>query len=554
MPDLLELQPTSVTTLTDEELTHYASQLLALQRTERQQNQLRYYKAASPLAQTIHTSIVKTIGIGGGNGAGKTDHALAEMVIRATGQIPVSLAGLYPMSKLRGPIACRVVCESLTTTLYPIILPKLQWWKWSGVGQPGSEQGHWGWIPKHCLVGGEWQKSWTDKLRMLRLLYRDPTHPERVIGESTIQFMSYDQDPSDFASGDFHFVLHDEPPKYDIWRENRARVMRVDGTLMVSMTWPDNPAIPVDWIFDELYDKAQPGPNKDPSIDWVNIFSTDNPHLNQRAVADRAAQMSETERAVRIYGQPIRFSNRIHPLFTDVDRYWCFDCGRDIITLVENKCCECGSSTATHYTHVQHIEVNEHYPVIFALDPHPRKPHMAIWVQVDPSDDLQQVAEIEVSGGAEALRDAVFKVEDAHGWSSIRRIMDPNMGRSPSGAIRGVTWQDEFARVGLICDLADDGDPGRARFNELLKPDLQSGKPRFLSDPTCTRTHFQLKRYVWDEYRMSSEKDIKQKARTKNDDYPTLLKYVCNLNPRYRGLQNIGTVYSRGMERPVCGY
>jgi hypothetical protein len=46
----------------------------------------------------------------------------------------------------------------------------------------------------------------SNKLRMLRVLCRDPHNPDKVLGESTIQFMSLDQDPTDFASGDFHIV------------------------------------------------------------------------------------------------------------------------------------------------------------------------------------------------------------------------------------------------------------------------------------------------------------------------------------------------------------
>jgi hypothetical protein len=158
----------------------------------------------------------------------KTEACLAEMVMCMTGQIPISLQDeIKPKDKLRGPINCRIVCESLTTVLHPIILPKLQWWKWTGVDQPGGEKGHWGWIPRDCLIGGDWSKSWSEKYRMLRVLYRDPLQQNRVIGESTLQCMSRDQDASDFASGDYHMILHDEPPTHAIWRENQARTMRV---------------------------------------------------------------------------------------------------------------------------------------------------------------------------------------------------------------------------------------------------------------------------------------------------------------------------------------
>ena len=99
--------------------------------------------------------------------------------------------------------------------------------------------------------------------------------------------------------------------------------MRVDGTIAVAMTWPDDPTLPVDWIVDQLWEKAQPGANNDPDVKCFNLFTTDNMNLNQDSVASRAKQMTPTERATRIYGQPIRMSNRVHPLFTDASRWWC---------------------------------------------------------------------------------------------------------------------------------------------------------------------------------------------------------------------------------------
>jgi hypothetical protein len=218
--------------------------------------------------------------------------------------------------------------------------------------------------------------------------------------------MSYDQDPSDFASGDVHYCLHDEPPTKEIWNENVARVMRVNGTLVVAMTWPDNPAIAVDWIFDEIYDRA----NRDPDVVWINIWTTDNPHLDQQSIAKRAGQMDEQTRRVRIYGEPIRFSNRIHPLFHDQEMTWCFPCGARVIQ-VAGTCSSCGGTWIKQINHVTQIKVDPLHPVIHLLDPHPRKPHMMMWVQVDPNDEYQVVANIEVEGSAEDVEKAVNSVE-----------------------------------------------------------------------------------------------------------------------------------------------
>ena len=531
--DLKDLDHSRLAALSDDDLLEACQQGLSLQRADSQENALYYYKPANSQVGRIHDLTVGTIGIGGGNGAGKTEHALVEGIIRSTGQIPHCLRDTYPRQKLRGPINMRVVCESLTTVLHPVILPKLQWWRWTGSGQPFGSQGHFGWIPRHCLIGGEWKKSWNEKLRLLSVLYRDPDD-ERVIGQSTIQFMSYDQDPSDFASGDVHYCLHDEPPSKEIWDENVARVMRVDGTLVVAMTWPNNPAIAVDWIFDEIYDRS----HRDRNIVWINIWSTDNPHLDQASIARRAEQMDDQTRRVRIYGEPIRFSNRIHPIFTEQEMTWCFDCGNRVIGVAGN-CGTCGGHWIKQVSHVVPNKVDPLYPVVCLLDPHPRKPHMMMWVQVDPNDDYYVVAHTEVEGSADDVEKAVHAVERKYGWLSVYRMMDPNMGRSPSGTERGITWQDEFSNVGLAFDLADDSDVGRARLNDYLRPDKQLCRPRITFSHDVDAVHFQLKRYVWsDPRRLSGPK--RQIPKADYDDYPTLLKYLMNRLPTYRELRGIG--------------
>jgi hypothetical protein len=530
MIDLTELNEGKIKNLDRRDFKTVLSKILSIQETDRRENALLYYKPV-PAAETIHLSKAKTLGIGGGNGSSKTETALVEIAMMATGIVPNFLRDkIIVKEKLRGPVNCRVVCESLTAVLHPIILPKLQYWKWTGVDAPGGEKGHWGWIPRTCLYDGSWDKSWSEKLRMLKVLHRDPENVDRVLGESTIQFMSVDQDASDFASGDFHVVLHDEPPTLAIWRENEARTMRVNGRMMLAMTWPDDPGISVDWIYDSVYEPGRSGPNKDPEIDWFELYSTDNPYLNQDAIAAQAEAWPDEIKQVRIYGQPIRFSNRIHPLFTDVSLWWCFDCKKTVAPV--NMACRCGSKQITLYNHVAGFDI-QRWPTLFFLDPHPRKPHAFCWIQVSPGDDLYQVAEGEVDGDPTDVRNHVDQVERDLGLDVTRRIMDPNMGRSPASTRRGITWQDEFDQAGLVMDLGEDSDVGRARINEYLKPDPRTLEPRIHILPSCKQTISQFKRYVWDDFRRSLEKDLKQKPKPKYDDFPTLWKYCLNLDPTF---------------------
>jgi len=531
--DLTRLTRWDVRRMSDRQFKAVVGKLVSLQQADRRECQILYYQPVSDKAKKFHYSRKKRKCLGGGNGSSKTETALVDLLMSATGIVPFSLPDLPP-EKFHGPISVRVVVESLTTTLHTIILPKLQWWKWTGIDEQGGDRGHWGWIPKTSLIDGSWDRSWTEKTRVLRVFYRNPVSGEAE-GESMIQFMSHDQDPSDFASGDFHIVLHDEPPRYAIWRENEARTMRVNGTMMLAMTWPDDPAIPVDWIFDELYEKSQ-AENSD--IEWSNLFTTENKNLNQDSVAAQAEKWSDEVKRVRIFGQPIRFSNRIHPLFTDIPHHWCFKCLKETVPLGDGSCGNCRNKDVEPFVHVQEFDIETSWPTIFLLDPHPRKPHMFIWVQVDPKDDLWMIAEGECAEEPTEVRKMTDGIEMSYSLRVDLRLMDPNMGLTPSGTKREVTWQDEFDLAGLSCGLAEDSDVGRSRVNEYLKPDPDTRRPRLTIHPRCQKAIHQMKRYVWDNYREVLDKDLKQKPKDKYDDYPTLLKYLLNSSPSFNMLKS----------------
>ena len=520
--------------------------VLTAQRQQRKENQLAFYKPVSAKALEIHRTNAKVVFVSGGNRASKTDTCLAELAACATGVFPDSIREVCDIrEKFRGPISVRVVVESLTTTLHPTILPKLQWWHWNGSSEPGGEKGHWGWIPRNHLVAGSWQRSWSEKLRTLTVICRDPD-TNAYLGESKFQFMSHDQDPSDFASGEFHMILHDEPPSYAIWRENQARTISVGGRMFLAMTWPDDPAIAVDWIFDEVYDRALRGED---GYYATELWSTDNPHIDQQALEFQRKNWSQKTIDVRLYGKPIRFSNRIHPLFTDDTEWWCFTCG-DTCHIEAGRCAKCDSANTTEFTHVRSFEPNRAWPTFFVLDPHPRKPHMAQWWQVDPQDDLWMVAEAESDGGVEAARDEFQRVESELGLSIARRLIDPNMGRSSASARnRNLTWQDEFDLVGIRTDLADDSDAGRSRVNDYLQPDPRTLRPRITIHPRCSKAIFQFKRYVWDDYREKVERDLKQQPKPKNDDHPTMAKYLLNASPEFRSSVAPGILRRRELPR-----
>jgi hypothetical protein len=314
------------------------------------------------------------------------------------------------------------------------------------------------------------------------------------------------------------------------------------------MTWPDDPSIPVDWIFTEIYDKAQSGPNKSKDHDWFNIWTTKNKNLDQDAVSAQSKSWSDAVRDVRIYGKPIRFSNRIHPLFTPNSDWWCFPCGKTV-SPIDGKCM-CGSKSILAFTHVGPFEPQASWPTVWVLDPHPRKPHMFAWIQIGPDDDWWVIREGIEEGGPIAVREHVDRVESELGLAIARRLIDPNMGRSPASSDRGVTWQDEFDKVGLVTDLADSSEVGRTRINEMLTPDKISRRPRLMFHSLCEKAIFQMTRFVWDDYRQALEKAQKQKAKERHDDFPAILRYFANSEPSFNNLREGTQIVRRSSMKP----
>ena len=174
---------------------------------------------------------------------------------------------------------------------------------------------------------------------------------------------------------------------------------------------------------------------------------------------------------------------------------------------------------------------------------------MLLWVQVTPNDDLEQFAELEVDDTPQVVWERVQELESEWGLMNISRLMDPNMGRSPSGTDREVSWQDAFDQVGMRIDLADDGEVGRRLLNDYLKPDPSTKLPRYTCDPRCVKTIYQMKRYAWDDFKRTVEKDQKQRAKMRHDDFPTCMKYILNSNPSFRSLRSMGLPVVRSGRR-----
>lgn len=494
-----------------------------------QTNQLKLYDPVSPEAIKLHKSVTKQVIACGGNRSSKTDTCLVELAIQMTGIIPDSLLDIYPYNrKLKPPIRARIVCNSLTIALETVIKPKLQYWRWNGRGTWINRLGHWGWIPPYMLINGKWEDSYSEKHRLLTL-----------VNGSTCQMFSYDQDLSDFSADSVHLVLEDEAPPKDIHRENLMRTTDVGGRVYMTITPPDdsNLAWSQAWIYDELYERGL-GDNKDPNIDTFTFLTLDNKILDPVEISAVVASMTPEQQAARLEGKFLHLSGRVYKEFASRPQYWCFNCKKHT-HCIDGTCIACKIGHGVQYCNVVEPFSLKSYnwPVIFAFDPHPRKPHCMAWYAIDPNDDLIQVAELELDADPEEVKKQVDKLEETGGFNVRKRIIDPNMGESPTGVRRGLTVRQIYSDVGLRCDLADDSrDTARTAIRQMLAPDARLKKPRIQVFSTCRKSIYQMNHYSWDEWaRYSGDaRDPKPRPREKDDDFPTLLGYVTNLQPRFR--------------------
>lgn len=519
--------------LTQEQLEDFARQLIQRRKLQRQYNQLLFYVPASAASEKAHVSIAKHQCAVGGNRSTKTTWMLVEIAIGMTRIVPLSLKDIYPMEKIRCPMRVRLMVNSLIRTWEPIIKPKLQWNKWNGRGEEGGPFGHWGWIPPSMLINGKWDESWSEKHMTLTLRCG-----------CTMQVMSYAQDVEDLRGTSLHTVANDEGSPKAHYDENRMRTMDVGGRMMMAMTPPDDESASWEaaWVYDELFEKGQPGPDKDPDIDSFKFLTRENRVLDQREIDREERMLSPKQRAVRLRGEFIHLSGLIYPTYTNRPSWWCFECN-ETATIIDKKCAVCQSADVAEYCHfIEPFEQAYRWPCIYYIDPHPLKDHMMNWVVTSPEDEYYQVAELCVDLNPVDMKKAVDRVEQDLGLSIVYRMMDPNMGESPAHSMgeRNITVRDELANVGLGCGLADDNfTVGKTRLNTLFKPDRRTHRPRLSVFNTCVKTDYQLRHFVRDNWARysSDQRDPKQAPKKKDDDFPALLRYHANLEPTFAALK-----------------
>lgn len=248
----------------------------------------------------FHTSKKKGKMMMGGNRAGKTVSGGCETVMRLTGihEFTDIHGNVYKLDHLpKPPVKGRGVSVDNDRGLKLIMLPEIKRW-----------------MPSKFLINNSWDDSYSKTDKILTLT-----------NESSMEFMTYEQDVDKFGGTSRHFVWMDEEPPLDIFEECLTRLIDTDGDWYITMT----PLEEMSWTYNTLY---LPGLNGKIDIDIVAADTYENPHIKQEAFERLTVTMSDESKLTRksgtyishtglIYGESFKHSRNVCPDIVPTDRW-----------------------------------------------------------------------------------------------------------------------------------------------------------------------------------------------------------------------------------------
>jgi len=362
---------------------------------------------------------------------------------------------------------------STKTNIQENIIPELQ--KWLFKGQYKTEKAG-------KVFESRWHTEWTD-----------------------FDIMTYEQDPQEFESVTLDWIVFDEPPPYKIYAASVAR-FRFGGIIMMFMTPLSDSA----WIYDELMlnDATQKG------VVYAEVEDNCIEHgirgiLRHDDIERMIAEYTDDEREARTKGRFMHLAGLVYKEYNEkVHR-------------------------------IEPFDIPDDWTLYCALDPHPRTPHAVMWMAVDPQGTKYVVDELFCEGSPEVLAAKIKVKEHELGLKVRQRIIDP-MAFVKDQTKDVPILQQQLASLGLyFLPASKDLSTGILRVKQALQYGQENGiitkSPEVFFFRTCTRTDYEFKRYVWDEWsvKMQEQRNAKSKPKDKDDHMMECLYRLLMLEPKY---------------------
>lgn len=400
----------------------------------------------------------------GGNRSGKSTAGINEDVAHALGYRPW-LKSDDPDYKVdvRVPNKGLICGESFQEQVKKVIVPKL-------LGDP--ETGIPGAIPTHEI-------SDTKKNPQGVVTYI------RFKNGSQIFLQSYDQPVDLFESADYDWFHGDEPPPRPIWVAVQRGLTDRRGRSWLTMT-PLKEA----WLYDELYSR------KDVGLYYFDIEDNLDFGLSREGIDQFSSSLTDDEKEARLRGRYFHLTGLVYKKYGSIHR-------------------------------LKRFVIPRFYAMWMHIDTHPRTPHHAIFMAIDPKQRKYICGELK--NGAAANRIDHFceslhvYIKEVLGWRAddIVKLIDP-IAQIPDPMKEGRSMWDEFADLGFRCKPGSKNrDSGILLCQKEIDYDLDKKQfPNLFVFDDLPGIDFELRHYVWDDWNAkAAQHKTEKQVPVKKDDH-----------------------------------
>ena len=429
--------------------------LLGVLKEQAEDNPLNTY-VPHPRQAQYHAAQTKIKAFIGGNRSGKTAAGVVDDIIQAVDAESLP-PHLLPYKRWTPPTKLRIVAPKFNENVEQVIFPTIRQW-----------------VPRSQLKGGGWDHAFSKQRRVLQFE-----------NGSTIQFLTFDQDLDAHAGAALHRVHFDEEPEGDkglqLWQENMMRLADFDGDFCLTMT----PLFGLSWAFEEIWEKQD-----SPEVTVVQVDSTENPHVNQKALLAEFARQPKEIRDARLHGKFVHFGGLFYPEFSQ----------EHIVREPDAK----------------HIKGQD---IVVGIDPGLNRTGV-VWVAFD-NDNAAMVFD-ELYPEQTVVEDVAEQIKAKNlkwGIDPMYYVIDPS-ARNRQG-ITAEALQSAYMRAGIP---AIQGQQDRAAGIVEVKRRLQH-EGIVVSD-FCTNLATEFRKY-----RRDNNSDDEFKAVKKDDHLLDALRYVCMERP-----------------------
>ena len=330
---------------------------------------------------------------------------------------------------------------------------------------------------------------------------------------SEIRFMFHDQEPMSFESIEIDWAIFDEPPPRHIYV-----ALRRGGRGKHSKPWFLIIGTPIAaaWLRKEIYEPWARGDTKDTECFRYGT-EVNRSNLAEGYIESFASVLSEKEKRIRLQGE-----------FFDLE-------GLALADLFKRE---------THLVAERRWPPN--WPVVIAIDPHPRKAHVALMLGVSPDNELLALKEI-------ASREVPSKFAGTlKAWYQGYRVLDIVCDSFGSSELTGGDGNLSFIQV-----LREQGIKVRpTRYDEKqdeswiqmiqevlaipVEPDgFGRREPRLKILSSLKGLIADIETVEWQKFRNFDE--TKPKLAIESKDFLACLKYALAAQPKF----------NKGHERPI---